>query len=84
MWWCEMQYPVRDDAFRNRLSTYGPNFPHCGVPADKLAEAGFRVSWTHRKKYYVWLTFSTMGFRIKFIVITAKGVSKAGKKAIAH
>lgn len=37
-----MQYPIRDDAFRNRLSTYGPNFPHCGVPADKLAEAGFR------------------------------------------
>lgn len=37
-----MQYPLRDAAYRNRLASYGPNFPHCGVGKEELAEAGFR------------------------------------------
>jgi len=37
-----MQYPLRDDAYRNRLLSYGPSFPDCGVTKEKLAEAGFR------------------------------------------
>ena len=39
-----MEYPLRDDAYRSRLSSYGHSFPQCGVPIEKLAEAGFRVS----------------------------------------
>lgn len=35
-------YPLKDDAYRNRLSSFGPSFPRCGVTKEKLAEAGFR------------------------------------------
>jgi hypothetical protein len=39
-----MQYPLRDEAYRNRLASYGPNYiSHSGVYKEKLAEAGFRV-----------------------------------------
>lgn len=41
-----MEYPLRDDAYRSRLSSYGHTFPQCGVPIEKLAEAGFRYDGT--------------------------------------
>ena len=46
-----MEYPLRDDAYRSRLSSYA-HFPQCGVPIEKLAEAGFRVSQIHFYFFY--------------------------------
>jgi len=77
-----MQYPLRDAAYRNRLASYGPNFPHCGVGKEELAEAGFRVSspWT-----WPWTSiepFSTKDAKTKSAAIIAEADSKVGAKVI--
>ena len=81
-----MQYPLRDDAYRNRLLSYGPSFPDCGVTKEKLAEAGFRVSYQNTgnpvRDFIVY--FSMVGWKIKLVATTATEASKAGKKAIVH
>ena len=48
-----MEYPLRDDAYRSRLSSYSHAFPQCGVTVEKLAEAGFRVSLVNFKALYI-------------------------------
>ena len=79
-----MQYPLRDDAYRNRLLSYGPSFPDCGVTKEKLAEAGFRVSFSNFEKTDFTEYFSMVGWKIKLVATTATEASKAGKKATVH
>lgn len=79
-----MQYPLRDDAYRNRLLSYGPSFPDCGVTKEKLAEAGFRVSEQKFEQRDLIKYFSMVGWKIKLVATIATEASKAGKKAIVH
>ena len=79
-----MQYPLRDDAYRNRLLSYGPSFPDCGVTKEKLAEAGFRVSEQKFEQRDFIKYFSMVGWKIKLVATTATEASKAGKKATVH